>query len=314
VRYVIGIDGGGTKTEAVLMDGSRRVVDRFVTGAANPHAVTYPVMEERLAEIVNRFLDRAGSDARVGGICLGLAGVSLPEEKARVSDFIRRCAERRNAETAVFVRTDAEIALMAAVGAPCGAIAVAGTGSILYGVTPDGQQFRVGGWGHLLGDEGSGYAIGLRTLQAVMQSHDGVLPDTALTGLVLKHCSLQAVADLKAYIYQPSIRKQHIAEFAALCAEAEQNGDPVARSILEEAADDLVRLALALRGKHPYLSGTPLVLSGSMFRRCPGFLRLFAERFRRRAPHSDVLLPERSAAEGAAELALLLERENRAGT
>ncbi|GGD72180.1 N-acetylglucosamine kinase [Paenibacillus nasutitermitis] len=303
MRYVIGVDGGGTKTEAVLADESGHVVDRHLTGASNPHAVTFEIMEMRLAEIIDRFLKRIGPKGRLGAVCLGLAGVSSEQEIGRVNEILNCYGQQRNTAFRTFIRTDAEIALMAA-GVHYGTVAIAGTGSIIYGITPQGEQYRVGGWGHLLGDEGSGYAVGVKSLQAVMQSYDGVLPATELTPLILERYSFAAITDLKAYIYDPSIRKRDIAEFASLCMEAEQRSDPVARGILESTACELAVLALTLRRKHSLLGRSPIVLSGSLFKHSPCYRQMFIERIGREDGEAQFQLASLPAAEGAARLAL----------
>lgn len=307
MTYTIGVDGGGTKTEAVLLDERGHIVDRFVAGATNPHAVTFETAQARLAETTDRLLANLGersSDCRA--ICLGLAGVSRQDESARIRDYMIAHLRPGHPGVRVYVRNDAEIAIMAALDQPHGIIAIAGTGSIVYGVTPDGGSYRVGGWGHLLGDEGSGYAIGLKSLQAAMQSFDGILPETALTSLIMHKCNLASMDELKAYIYAPSIHKQHIAEFASLCIQAGDAGDAVATGILERAAEELATAALAIRRKHVSFANAPLAVSGSMFAHGAIFRRAFEQRHKLDAPAAPIVLSARPPAVGAALLAMRL--------
>jgi N-acetylglucosamine kinase-like BadF-type ATPase len=307
--YTIGVDGGGTKTEAVMIDESGTVHHRIVTGATNPHAVTFEIAEQRLAELIDLFLDLPNIQAdSVKVICLGLAGVSRPDETMRIQEFIEQYLRKRESLSKVHVRNDAEIALMAALNLPHGLIAISGTGSIVYGVASDGNQYRVGGWGHLLGDQGSGYAIGLQALQAAMQSYDGILPETMLTSLILAKTGLRSIEDMKRYIYQPTIQKQHIADFASVCIQAGEAKDAAAIRILERSAEELAIAALTIRHKHPSFHSAAIAISGSLFVNSLIFRQTFEQRHRQDAPQAEIVLNERSPAIGAAYLGFALKK------
>lgn len=129
----------------------------------------------------------------------------------------------------VWVVSEGEIALMATLGHTHGVLCISGTGSIVYGFTLEGERYRAGGWGHLLGDEGSGYRIGQRALQVVMQSYDGVLPPTRLTPLLLKKLKLRDISELKTRVYQMDWGKTETASIARLAIEAAESGDKAAR-------------------------------------------------------------------------------------
>jgi len=291
----------------VLMDGAGTVLERIVTDGTNPHAVTFETAQARIAELLDRLLASQGREpAECSAVCLGLAGVGTELENDRIRVYLEQYAHERKLDCRFFVKNDAEIALAAVHEAPCGIIVIAGTGSIVYGVIPEGRMYRTGGWGHLLGDEGSGYSIGLKTLQAAMQSHDGVLPRTLLTELIVDRYRLAGIEQLKTYIYQPTILKQHIAEFASLCIQAGDQGDPVARRVLESSARELAVLTLTLRAKHPWLTGSAIALSGSMFKHSAAYRLSFERRIRQEADGASFLLANRTAAEGAARLAMHL--------
>ncbi|WP_135551928.1 BadF/BadG/BcrA/BcrD ATPase family protein [Paenibacillus cymbidii] len=305
----IGIDGGGTKTEAVLSDSRGAIIHRLTFGATNPHAVTFETAEKRLAEAAEAMFAYAESlpdEPAVPAICLGVAGVARREEIDRIADSVSAQLAAKGRDARVFVRSDADIALMAAHGKPSGLIAIAGTGSIVYGVAADGSRYRVGGWGHLLGDEGSGYAIGRRTLQAVMQSFDGVLPETALTPLVLRKCALHSSDELKHYVYRPAFGKAEIAAFAELCIEAGEADDAVAAAILKRSAEELAVCVLTIRRKHPDFAHAPVGAAGSMFRHSAYYRACFTARHDAEAAEAPLVLSDRSPALGAALLARML--------
>lgn len=304
--YVIGVDGGGTKTEAIAIDHAGRKIAQVTGGASNPHSVTYAIAERNIAEV----LDRIGSElpAHHGpcrAICLGLAGGGAEDVLQHYTAFIRQYAVDRQMPLAhAILKNDAEIALAAAHGTPYGVIVIAGTGSIAYGITRDGVPYRSGGWGHILGDQGSGYAIGLQTLQAAMLSHDGVLPQTGLIQMIQDKLSLSHIEDLKSYAYQPHIQKQHIAGFAELCIRAAESGDIVARDIIRRSAAELAALVIALLTKDEQLADSPLAIAGSIFTHSTLFREHFTDQVRLRTSSGDIRLSMQPAALGAARLAL----------
>ncbi len=307
MKFAIGIDGGGSKTEAVAVDDSGAELERFTGKASNPYAVTFEQAMIHIAEICDYFFSQpkfAGGDCL--GICLGLAGADNEEERCAFARSLEEYAARRGKRCRIWITNDAEIALMAALRKNSGIAAIAGTGSIVYGLTEDGTRFRVGGWGHLLGDEGSGYKIGLHTLQAVMRSYDGVYPPTRLTELTLNKLGLASAPDLKHAVYQQEMKKQHVASFAELCIRASALGDGVAINIIDDAAAELALLTLALREKHPYFQHAPIAAAGSIFKHSRRYLDTFQQCLAAKGAENPVIVSGRSSADGAAQLALLL--------
>jgi N-acetylglucosamine kinase-like BadF-type ATPase len=120
---------------------------------------------------------------------------------------------------------------------------ISGTGSIVYGRSPAGQTPRAGGWGNLLGEEGSGYAIGRSALRGVVRAADGRGPQTALTGLILERWSLANPQELVGHVYRPGVTQADIAGLAVLVEQAARQGDPLAGQILERAGQELAAAA-----------------------------------------------------------------------
>lgn len=301
MNYYIGVDGGGTKTEAVILDASGEQLVSLKGPSTNPRSLGFPQAWTHLQELLDNLLSlpdlAAGSCA---GLCLGLAGVDLPEERSRFAHALEQYFARRDLSLPIMVTNDAEIVLMASLSHNHGIVSVSGTGSIVYGVTPEGKRWRTGGWGHLLGDGGSGYAIGLKTLQTIMKSYDGVLPQTMMTDLVKEAYSFQSVTELKSYIYTPDIQKQHIAEFARYCIQASLHDDPAAVGIIREAAHELVEQTTALIGKEPWFSSADLVAAGSIFKHSSLFKETFSLKLSETYPDIRIYPSLRSPAYGAA--------------
>lgn len=302
MEYVLGFDGGGTKTElaAVNLQGGELLTLRG--GASNQTAVTFGAAMARLA----RLLDEVPLDPlRCRGICLGLAGIYTEEEQRRVQDYLLdyfRSSGKR--PVPVYVTNDAEIALAAGLGVGEGIIAIAGTGAIVYGFSPSGIRYRAGGWGHILGDKGSGYEIGLSTLQAVMLSFDGAQPPTALTEPVLRLGGVGSPAELRSIVYDPHFTKQHIAGYARACIEAAEAGDDAAVRIIRQAAADLAGLAGAVCRREEWFAGARIAAAGSIFTHSPMFMDTFRAKVHECSPGISIVKSEGKAAYGAALLAL----------
>jgi N-acetylmuramic acid 6-phosphate etherase len=253
-KYILGVDGGGTKTVAMLGDLEGNVIARGFSGSSNTNAVGFEAACLALENAIHKA--RADHPGEISAMCLGLAGAGRNEEIEQFQNW----AAHKFPKTLLKVVSDAEILLVA--GAPVGPVLalICGTGSIVYGRTVTGELIRAGGWGYLLGDEGSGYAIGIAALRAVMQAYDGRGAETLLSELVLKRYGVSAPADLVRSIYAAS-SLSIIASLTDLVEQAAGSGDPVAIAILEESSRELVRTLAAV---YPKLgaSTVPLILSG----------------------------------------------------
>jgi N-acetylglucosamine kinase-like BadF-type ATPase len=310
--YVIGIDGGGTKTEAVVLGADGKQLSALTGKATNPHAVGFDTAMQHLTELLSEiWTNPAYGREFCIGIAIGLAGVDSPQEKQKVLEAMERFLQQQSVKSTVSISNDAEIGLMATLGKQQGLVVISGTGSIVYGITPEGDKLRTGGWGHLLGDQGSGYAIGLQTLRAVMQSHDGVYSQTRMTELILKEYGFLSPVELKSYIYAPVIKKQDIADFARFCiVSAEEHQDEQAILILHLAAEELAMQTKALIHKHPAFASGDLVLSGSIFKHSCYMYKSFESQIRDTFPQLHIHMARQTPAYGAALLALAADPHN----
>jgi N-acetylmuramic acid 6-phosphate etherase len=296
MNYIIGVDGGGTKTLALLADLNGQVIARGVSGPSNYNAVGFATACMEIENAIT--MAQKEHPGEISALCLGLAGAGRQEDIERFQFW----AAEKYLGTAVKVVNDAEILLAA--GSPTGAAIalVCGTGSIVYGRTINGELIRAGGWGYLFGDEGSGYAIGVAALRAVMQAYDGRGPSTLLTELVLDRRGLSSPPELVRNIYGSELPRLEVASLADLAKQAAGKGDAVAVAVLEEAALELARTVSAVYPKlgtsAPQLiitGGTILngtYLNAALHRACESLGLVFAEKYNVSEP-----------AEGAAQLA-----------
>jgi N-acetylglucosamine kinase-like BadF-type ATPase len=212
---------------------------------------------------------------------------------------------RIGAKARVIVTNDALVALVAGAGHAPGIVIIAGTGSIAYGHDGKGTAARAGGWGYVLGDEGSGYWIGRLALRAVVRQADGRGRPTTLTPRILGHFEVARPEDLIHEVYYRNIKPSAIAALARYVEQAQLEGDSVARTILENGVRELLASAESVT-RQLSLAEAPFtfVLAGGIFRAVPFLARTLAERLPEIARHSEVHQLEREPAWGAVQIAL----------
>ncbi len=300
MQYVVGIDAGGTKTVGLLADASGQVLAKARGGGANLHVQGELGAEKVLYDV----LETLEPPGPIAAICLGMAGVDRPAEKQTVLGVLRRLGLRR----AVRIENDAFIALVAGAPERTGIVVVAGTGSVAYGADAAGGTARSGGWGYLLGDEGSAYWLGHAAVRRGIRAADGRGPATTLGDRVSRKLGLEVPAGLVAWFYDQERFRHRVAELASLVEEAAAEGDEAALELLDQAARHLARAARAVAGKLSFDGAFPLVLAGGAFRACPSLYRRVEDRLE--LPSARVVRLDVEPARGAVALALdLLEDE-----
>jgi N-acetylglucosamine kinase-like BadF-type ATPase len=297
--HVLGIDAGGTKTVCQLADGHGRILSEARGTGANLQAVGELEVEKVLHEV----MDEALGDREIvpAVICLGIAGVDRPDDAAVVRAIMKRIGYKAR----VLVVNDALVALEAGAPGQPGVVIISGTGSISYGRNARGESARSGGWGYVLGDEGSGYWIGRAALRAVFREADRRGPKTALTPLLLEHFGVAEAQGLIHEVYHTNLKPAAIGVLARSVATAFAQGDAAAIGILRAAADDLESAALSV-ARRLGLVGEPFVfiLAGGIFRAVGWLEQELTRRLPLSAPGSTVRLLDREPASGAVALAL----------
>lgn len=302
MKYFLGFDGGGTKTDGVLMDAEGRVLAEARAGPSNPARGGSAKACVALGEAAQRTLAEARiSSGDVRGVCAGLAGASQVHRARRVAAFF----ERAFPGAAVRVTSDLEIALAAAVGVGEGVVLVAGTGSAAFGRLADGRTARAGGLGPKTGDEGSAFDVGRRAIAAAALTREGRGPETILAPQILHALGLADWHDLSERIARaPDEIFPRV--FPAVLAAAEA-GDALSREILAFAAEALAALAVNV-AQSLGLAGREFVLakSGGVFGRSAFLDQSVDARILAFAPHARITPLEISPAHAAADLARLL--------
>ena len=228
----LGIDGGGTKTEFVLADGEGNILDRLILGPSNPNDIGMSAAKELLRDGIFRI---CGTHP-LSNISLfaGLAGGGTAGNTEQLQDFFAQLGFR-----AMQCGSDAKNAVAASLGAGDGVAVILGTGSIAY-AQQNGKQYRFGGYGYLLGDAGSGFALGRDAIAAALCHEDGSGPQTLLCELVKKKCNGQTILEKLGSFYQGG--KALIASYAPLLFEAVTANDAVAMGILHRQLTEVAAL------------------------------------------------------------------------
>lgn len=299
MSYFIAVDGGGTKTEFLLIDGHGNPLRRAVLGASNYQNVGATTAFETLKQGIDELLMDL-EDHVVGG-CLGLAGLDTDEDARVYADMV----EKLFGDLAPSIRTESDcfVALHSGTWGEAGLAIIAGTGSMAYGCNEQGERARSGGWGYRFGDEGSGYYIGYQALARAVRSRDGRGPRTILAELIEERLQNHLFDIVVRYTAQDPGPDQ-IGSLAPLVDLAAHQGDTVAQHILIDAAEELVLAAKAVTDRlHFSMSPLRVVLAGGAFRSS-----LLKDRVERRLtetyPSVDCIRPEAPPVIGACVLAL----------
>jgi N-acetylglucosamine kinase-like BadF-type ATPase len=261
---LLGVEGSGVKTQAVVADLGGTVLGRGLGPSSNQHRVGL----DRACEALNIAIEAAVSQApggssdgawgdRIAAACLGLSGVDQPSDQTMISEWLKRQGVRSSCQ----VLNGSELILVGGTPEGWGVALISGTGSVCLGRTPDGRTARVGGWGPLLGDEGSGYQIALQALQVATQAADGRGEATPLLDAVLRYWRLNRAQQLIDFVHRPEVQTADLAEVALAVMELAGKGDPDAAKIVNHAGQALARHVDTVV-RQLGIEGAPLALGG----------------------------------------------------
>ena len=297
---VLGVDGGGSKTRAVVADGAGEILGEGLAGPSNPLRVGVGDAAAAIRDAVDKACAAAGvRRAEIVAAEVGLAGV----KRADIRERMRAAVAELGVKT-VEVVTDAEIALYGATEGKPGLVIIAGTGSICCGVNARGRRACAGGWGPVVGDEGSGSWIARRALRAVARATDGRGQKTTLVEAACDYFNVAAADDLSTAVYAPSVTNTRIAGFGSRVVEAAKRRDAVAREIVEGAGRELALAAAAVvRKLKMERERFQVAYVGGVFAAGALILDPLSEELARVAPRAFVAPPVLAPAEAAARMA-----------
>lgn len=271
MKYIIGVDGGGTKTEAVAYSLEDEEIGKGYSGFGNlilDFSEAIKNITEAIEKCMSSILEN-GRPAECLGIYLGIAGIEVSNNIEKVETLLKEkfCCKVNGFH-------DSELAHAAILKGEDGIITISGTGSVSYGLYK-GKSNRTGGWGHILGDEGSGYNIALEAFKRMTIEEDSGLIKSELTQTILSKLNSENINDIKRFIYSAS--KGEIAAYARIVCELAKESEKISVNILKKAGKDLAAMTERLYKKLGINESINIVVSGSIL----GKVEIVSKEFKR---------------------------------
>jgi N-acetylglucosamine kinase-like BadF-type ATPase len=305
-RVWLGVDGGGTNCRAVVTNDAVSTLGEGRAEAANFLRVGLEKAISHVKQAAHQACAQAGIEAsQITAACIGLAGVSHPDHNRRMLAALKEALPIKE----ILLETDARVALAGATGNSAGIVIIAGTGSIACGINARGRFARSGGWGPIMGDEGSGSYIGRRALEAVMMAYDYRGEPTAMMEPVLKHFGVASPPELPPVIYETTDEQRRavmtkIAQLSHIAVRAAEQGDPVALNIMRDAAAELAKAAVAVIEQLRMERDTfRLAYVGGVFEAGELILKPLREEIQKVAPNAEIAPPLDPPVIGAVKMA-----------
>ncbi|MDL2233601.1 hypothetical protein LJC63_08520 [Ruminococcaceae bacterium OttesenSCG-928-L11] len=257
--YDIGIDGGGTKSRLMAMDDAGNIYGPWFGNSTNICSNRREEVRDNIRSLYEGFLREQGATGEeVRSFCIGSAGIDVPENVVILTEILVEAG----ISCPVKVVNDVEILLASESEGKPGAVLISGTGSVAFGKNAAGQTHRTGGWGHIVGDEGSGYWIAQEAVRQCLHALDGRRPATSMDKLLCEACGMDSILEVFTWVYDPSTNKSQVANVGFIVDKAAEAGDELALGIMKTAATALYGMAEAIWKRLGLSQSDPLVLSG----------------------------------------------------
>ncbi|MBT9170461.1 MAG: N-acetylmuramic acid/N-acetylglucosamine kinase [Actinobacteria bacterium] len=302
MTFVFGMDGGASKSVSIVADTEGNVLSRVESGPSNYQNIGKEKAKEAIEHAVQRAIEASRTKITEFEVaCLGLAGMDSQTSYNVLYGIISDIKVFRK----VMLLNDAEIGLAGATGCRHGIVVNAGTGAVAFGINQRGEKGRSGGWGYLMGDEGSAYDVSRRALMAAAKAHDGRGEPTLLLPMIMEALSLEQFEQIIELLYHKEMSPEALASLAPVVFEAAQKGDRVSQEILECAGEELGLVAIAVaRALGMESEECEVAPIGGMFRPHTLLYKSFARVLRRQVPDCRLIKPIFEPAVGAVLLAL----------
>lgn len=246
--YFIGIDGGGTKTKCVLCDEQLNIIYETKSEPSNFNIIGTEKVSETIIGLINDCCNsRNISSEQITSVVLGTTGAGRETDANKLKDAVYNLASKKNIPLNKFnVVSDARVALEGSFSGNPGSILIAGTGSIMFGKDREGNIHRVGGFGRLIGDEGSGLTLGKEGLNILSKYFDGRGKETSLRNKIEQKFGISNQSELITKVYSEEFQVQQI---APLVIESANEGDSLCKEILDEQTNELLLHIMAMNNK-----------------------------------------------------------------
>jgi len=293
--YVIGIDGGGTRTVAVISNLKEKIVRKIETGPTNPNKIGFEKAISNLKELISKL----SRNKKIKFAYLGLAGGLERDKKKR--DKIKRELQKLF-NFPIFVEGDQRIAFRSGTDERDGVVVIAGTGAIAMG-WKKGKEAISGGWDWLIGDQGSGFWVGKKVLEEIGKAVDGRRKDFKLRKFIFKKLKIKKESDLYKNFYSPNFVVK-VALLSKFVDEFSKKNDKFSKKILVEAGKEIAEMAISVIKKLGFEKEKfPVVLVGGMFK-SEIFRKVVERKIKNVAEKAKFILPKEEPVIGAIKLAI----------
>mgnify|MGYP001422025028 CR=1 FL=1 len=298
----LGVDGGGTKTQAVIIDDLGLVRGVGVAGASNFGNTSVEVARQNIGTAIQLAAAEVGAEgANFTAAFLGIAGVVSDSDR----DVVRQIAQQLHLAPLERIGADHDcrIALMGGLASEPGIVQIIGTGTSCFGMNALGERWMSGGWGHLVADEGGGYWLGIQAIKAAAAAYDGRGEATLLHDAVLQTLMIDGIPQIMQRLYSAKISIREIASLSRVVVVAAEQHDRVAQAIIADGMEEVARCVVAVSQRLKLGDAPSLVCAGGMTQAGNIITAPLAEAVYRRLPRCRIMQPRFPAAVGAALLA-----------
>ena len=303
MKCYIGIDGGGTKTLLRMTDDNGTLLHEDIGGGSNPYTVPPEQAKALLTTMIGKALAAMPEGAEIGGICIGAAGADTEADYAFFDQVLREASGSER----VLAVNDGYASMFATLRERPGVVIAAGTGSICWGKNEAGDVCRMGGWGYLFSDEGSGYRMVSDALDIVSRTIDGRASHGALLlERLMEAFGVNTHEELISEIYMCPSPQSVAAYFPIVCQAAKEN-DPLAVDVIDRGMDDLVELVAAAArhlGMYPVFT---VGMTGSILTKVELTRQVFIQKMIERFPKSTIIEERGENVDGALYLARTIQ-------
>lgn len=308
MKFYAGVDGGGTKTRAIIIKENGEIIGIGNSGPSNFNDIGI----DKAISHINTALKKATQENefnlnRLNSIFLGLGGVLTKNDKILVKDNLLNYYDKK---VDFYIENDTRISLAGGLAGKEGIVLIVGTGSICYGRTIENNEWQTGGWGPKIDDVGSGYYLGIEALKALVRSKDGRLEETKLTDSIYNKLNISNINQIiRVLYYNNTFNRTKIASLSKLVVKHAINGDEIACNILDKATDELTLLVETVVDKLGYKTKEiPLTVTGGLAHSHPIFEKLLYKKIQESIPNCKIIDPIMSPLKGAALCALKKEK------
>ena len=297
MKYYLGIDGGGTRTVAAVSDENGNILCRVESGTLNFYSAFMETVRENLSWIIRQIKNELG-EITFAGVFIGCSALDWEADE----DTINKMCDGIIEADKIRMNSDVYVALRAS---DCRAVAICGTGSMAIGETEDGEIITKGGWGHLLGDEGSAYQVAIEAIKHCCYLHDCGGADDILFE-ALDYFKINSMKEIIDVIYDKFDGKDYVAGFAKRIGKLAEGGCYNAQKLIESEARNFANYIVS-NLLDDIECHTELAVYGGMFKHCYGFLDAFRDELvSGDFPDLNIKLLETPPEEGALKLARAL--------